>query len=138
MKRGQKTMTKAELAQAIKTIIEDMTTDEVVTLHNEYCYASNQYDDVIYDMNCFDDEMIGLSPMDIARKIYYGEFCPNADRFKFDGCANLKSIWGCDVYNEIYIDEIIHHIINEWDALHNAEILELLDDLETELIIDTE
>ena len=123
-------MTKAELRQAIKTIIDDMTTDEVVTLHNEWCYATSNYDNVIYNMNEFDEQMIGFTPSEISRKIYYGEFCPNADRFIFDGYANLKSLWGYDVYNEIYDSEIISHIIDEWDALHNAEILKLLDKLD--------
>lgn len=63
----------------------------------------------IFEMDMFDDIMNGFEPMDIALKIYFGDFNPNDEYFRFNGYANLESLSDYDLKNELldYEDEII-------------------------------
>lgn len=72
--------------------LHNMSTEELVLVHNEYCEAANYMDDWIYSMDDFDEIMSGQSPWEIARCAYYsGEFCPAHDYFWFNGYGNLVS-----------------------------------------------
>lgn len=63
----------------------------------------------LYEMDMFDDLMVGFEPMDIALKIYFGDFNPNDEYFRFNGYANLESLSYYDLENELidYENEII-------------------------------
>ena len=72
--------------------LNDMSTAELVLVHNDYCEAAGYMDDWIYSMDEFDDIMSGQSPWEIARCAYYsGKFCPAHDWFWFNGYGNLES-----------------------------------------------
>lgn len=63
----------------------------------------------LYDMEMFDEIMNGFEPMEIALRIYFGDFNPNDEYFRFNGYANLESLSEYDLENELidYENEII-------------------------------
>lgn len=72
--------------------LHNMSAEELVLVHNEYCEAAGYMDDWIYSMDEFDDIMSGQSPWEIARCAYYsGKFCPAHNWFWFNGYGNLES-----------------------------------------------
>ena len=94
----------------------------------------NSYDGSLMDFNfqpmeMFDEVMTGYSPMDLALKLYYGEFNPNDEYFDFDGLGNIASFtawerdeWLRDNLDEIY-DRIMANINNISLPFGFAEVL---------------
>ena len=114
-----------EKIEAIKNIIEDMDTSDAVALHNERCYKTNNYDDEIIDMERFGEICEGMNPIDIAFRIFYGDFNPNHGYFRYDGYANFEST---DFPTDwIYPDEIARDVVDRECAFENDEIQEEID-----------
>ena len=114
-----------EKVEAIKNIIEDMDESDAVALHNEYCYETNNYDDEIIEMERFDEICEGMTPSDIARSIFYGDFNPNHEYFHFNGYGNFESTnyptdW-------IYPGDIAREIVDREESFRNDEIQEEID-----------
>lgn len=117
--RKQADALKEELSDNIRDYLEE-NTDILVEIANENGES-------IYPMDDFDELMDGMTPTDIAEKIYYGDgFNPNDDYFMFDGCANLKSLTDFSVTDEIDIDDIVSTIIDEDSSDYN-DIQDFLD-----------
>ena len=114
-----------EKVEAIKNIIEDMDESDAVALHNEYCYETNDYDDEIIEMERFDEICEGMTPSDIARSIFYGDFNPNHEYFHYDGYGNFESTnyptdW-------IYPGDIAREVVDREKSFRNDEIQEEID-----------
>ena len=125
-KKENRTMkTYEEKIEAIKNIIEDMDTSDAVALHNEYCYKTDDYDDEIIDMERFDEICEGMTPIDIARGIVYGDFNPNHDYFHFNGYGNFEST-DCPT-DWIYPGDIAREVVDLECAFGNDEIQEEID-----------
>ena len=105
-------------------VINDLPTSEQVALYNEF--AQDVYMEEWYEMDEFNDIMRGCSPLDIAYKIFFGDFNPNHNYFTFDGYENLKSA----DFPDIYADEIAEYCIDNDCAFGNNEIREILDERE--------
>ena len=124
--KENKTMkTYDEKIEAIKNIIEDMDTSDAVALHNEHCYETNDYDDEIIEMERFDKICEGMTPIDIANHIFYGDFNPNHEYFHYDGYGNFKSTnyptdW-------IYPGDIAREVVDREKSFGNDEIQEEID-----------
>ena len=116
-------MTKTEM---IKDLLENMSESQLYIIANEYSDKTNYYDDRIYDMDEFDEIMDGMSPWNIATKIFYGDFRPNDNYFRFDGCANLESF--DYISDEIDLEEIADYIIDNDEDFDNSDIREILDE----------
>lgn len=67
-----------------------------------------------YDMDSFNEFMQGLTPMEIAHRIHFGDFNPMHAYFTFDAYANLRSAddWISDRALSSYTDEIADWIID--------------------------
>ena len=115
-------MTKTEM---IKDLLENMSESQLYIISNEYFDKTNYYDDRIYDMDEFDEIMSGMSPSDIATKIFYGDFRPNDNYFKFDGYANLESF--DYISDKVDLEEIADYIIDNDQDFDNSDIREILD-----------
>ena len=124
--KENKTMkTYDEKVEAIKNIIEDMDDSDAVALHNEYCYEINDYDDEIIEMERFDEICEGMTPIDIANHIFYGDFNPNHSYFRYDGYANFEST---DFPTDwIYPGDIAREVVDRERAFENDEIQEEID-----------
>ena len=125
-KKENRTMkTYDEKVEAIKNIIACMGESDAVALHNEYCYETNDYDDEIIEMERFDEICEGMTPSDIARSIFYGDFNPNHEYFHFNGYGNFESTnyptdW-------IYPGDIAREIVDREKSFRNDEIQEEID-----------
>ena len=118
---------------AIIELLDEMSTADLVALHNEYCYETNNYDDEIFDMDRFDEMCDGMKPTDIANSIWYGDFRPNDNYFCYNGLANFVSFDYDDDNNcPIYRKEIAEYIDENDDCLYNDEVKDLLDEWEEE------
>ena len=114
-----------EKVEAIRSIIEDMDTSDAVSLHNEWCYETNDYDDEIIEMERFDEICDGMKPLEIATKIFYGDFNPNHDYFRYNGYANFEST---DYPTDwIYPSDIAREVVDRGCAFENNEIQEEID-----------
>ena len=112
--------------EKIKSALDEMSTAELVNVHNAYCDAANYMDNYIYNMDEFDEIMSGQSPWEIARCAYYGDFCPAHDYFWFNGYANLCS---ADYQPEIIIiEDIAQYVDDNNDDLGNYDLAEILDE----------
>ena len=124
--KENKTMkTYDEKVETIKNIIACMGESDAVALHNEYCYETNDYDDEIIEMERFDEICEGMTPSDIARSIFYGDFNPNHEYFHFNGYGNFESTnyptdW-------IYPGDIAREIVDREESFRNDEIQEEID-----------
>ena len=112
--------------QAIRTYVENLSKDELMELlqhMNGYdgCFDYISY----YNMDEFDELMFNYSPLQIAQMIFFGDFNPNDEYFRFNGYGNLESAnWG-DVVAEAedLVDDILDHLVNyykgdtPWDDL---------------------
>lgn len=125
-KKENRTMkTYDEKVEAIKNIIEDMDDSDAVALHNEYCYKTNGYDDEIFEMERFAEICENMGPLDIAMKIFYGDFNPNHKYFHYDGYANFEST---DFPTDwIYPGDIAKEVVDRERAFENDEIQEEID-----------
>ena len=122
-------MTKTEM---IKDLLENMSESQLYTIVNEYFDKTEYYDDRIYDMEEFDEMMDDMLPSDIAIKIFYGDFRPNDNYFKFDGYDNLQSF--DYISDEVDLEEIADYIVDNDEDFDNSDIREILgeDDEEDE------
>lgn len=118
------------LEEKVMEAIENLSSDEAVSLWNEYCSEDGRMDDYIYSMNEFDEIMGNMTPLDVARTCYYGEFCPADDYFWFNGYANLESsdFPSMDDKSPFYAKELATWIIKNENALYCDEIQEIIDE----------
>ena len=114
--------------EKIKTALDEMSTAELINIHNEYCDAANYPDNHIYNMDDFDEIMSGQTPWEIARCAYYGDFCPTHNYFWFNGYANLCS---ADFEPDIIsTEDIAQYIDDNDDDLGDDDIAEILENEE--------
>ena len=124
--KENKTMkTYDEKVEAIKNIIACMGESDAVALHNEYCYETNDYDDEIIEMERFDEICEGMTPSDIARSIFYGDFNPNHEYFHYDGYGNFESTGYPTDW--IYPGDIAREVVDREESFRNDEIQEEID-----------
>lgn len=122
-KKENRTMkTYDEKVRAIKNIIACMGESDAVALHNEYCYENNNYDDEIIEMERFDEICEEMTPSDIARSIFYGDFNPNHDYFRFNGYGNFEST--SRPTDWIYPGDIAREVVDRERSFENNEIQE--------------
>lgn len=123
-------MTKKEM---LIKLIEEMNTEEQVALHNEYCIATNNYDDEIFDSEELDTLCMGQDAFWIACRVFYGDFSPSADYIKFNGYGNFQSIHKYNVTNYIDENEIADYILENNEDFENNDICYILSNSEEEL-----
>lgn len=114
-----------EKVEAIRSIIEDMDTSDAVALHNEQCYGTNNYDDEIIEMERFNEICEGMKPHKIALKIFYGDFNPNHEYFRFNGYANFESTY-CPT-DWTYPGDIARYVVDRECSFENDKIQEEID-----------
>lgn len=112
-------MTKMTREQAIKSYVEHLSGDDLAILLQYMNRYDGCFDDATYyDMDEFDEFLDGYNPLQIAQMIFFGEFNPNDDYFRFDGYGNLESAeWG-DVVAEAedLVDDIFDHLTHYYSG----------------------
>ena len=112
-------MTKMTREQAIKSYVEQLSGSELADLLQHMASYDGSFEDTIYyDMDEFDEFMTNYTPTEIARMIYFGEFNPNDDYFRFDGYGNLESLDWQEISAEAedLVDDIFDHLVNNYDG----------------------
>lgn len=105
--------------EAIRNYVEHLIGDDLAyLLQHINAYDGNFYDANYYDMDEFDAFMSNYTPTEIAQMIYFGEFNPNDDYFRFDAYGNLESAEWRDVVAEAenLVDDIIGHLVNSYSG----------------------
>lgn len=105
--------------QAITTYVENLIGDDLVYLLQHMNAYDSCFDEAYYyDMDEFDDFMSDYTPMEIAQMIWFGEFNPNNDYFRFNAYGNLESADWHDVVvdAEDLKDDIIDHLVNSYSG----------------------
>lgn len=110
------TMTREE---ASRNYVEHLIGDDLAYLLQHMnafdgCFDGANY----YDMDEFDDFMSDYTPMNIAQMIWFGEFNPNDDYFRFNAYGNLESADWRDVVADVedLKDDIIDHLVNSYSG----------------------
>ena len=87
---------------------------------------------VLYNMDDFDEMMEGYTPIELAQRIFFGDFNPNDDFFYFNSYANLESIHEYEMSDhfEIIIDEIVDSMLYHYTDLciDNEELDDLINE----------
>lgn len=145
-------MTTMTREQAIHNYVEQLNGDDLAYLLQHMNSYDGCFEEAIYyDMDEFDEFMSNYTPMELAQIIYFGEFNPNNDYFRFNAYGNLESADWPDIVAEAedLVDEIIYHLVNcysgdtPWpdlddlvyadeDAVFNEYFEEILDDEDDE------
>lgn len=123
-------MTNSKLYDAIIECLNNMSTDDLVNIHNEYCEADNDPDDRIESMIEFDDLLYGKKPSEIAEIISGQDFNVSDNYFWF----TIYGVESADFADDmpIYREDIAKYIEEEHDSLYNDEIQEIIDEYEEE------
>ena len=110
----------------IKTYFNANKTElfEIVSQINSYDSSLQHLE--FLDMEDLDIYRDGLTPTDIANKIFFGDFYPNHEYFRFNGYENLESFDEWELNKELFdnIDEIIERIIDLKDEIELPEEIE--------------
>ena len=110
----------------IKTYFNANKTElfEIVSQINSYDSSLQHLE--FLDMEDLDIYLDGLTPTDIANKIFFGDFNPNHEYFRFNGYENLESFDEWELNKELFdnIDEIIERIIDLKDEIELPKEIE--------------
>ena len=110
----------------IKTYFNANKTElfEIVSQINSYDSSLQHLE--FLNMEDLDVYLEGLTPTDIANKIFFGDFNPNHEYFRFNGYENLESFDEWELNKELLnnIDEIIERIVDLKDEIELPEEIE--------------
>lgn len=133
------------MEEKILNIFKEMDDDEIVSIWNEYCYETNNYDDEILDYDRMKEliENSNKGGLYWINRFFYGSddyssegsANPNRNYFSFNGYGNIVSfdyIYNSysGEFNHIDIDALIDYIIENNESFNNDDIQEILEESE--------
>lgn len=128
-----------KMNEKILNVFKAMEDEEIRVIWNEYCYATNSYDDEILDAYAFEEWAGNEDTMNVLNRMYFGHdeegtnssANPNRNYFCFNGYANVISF--DYIYNEysekfynMDIDALIDYIVENNESFNNDDIEEIL------------
>ena len=119
-------MNKTQLTE-LEYQLETLSESDLVWAWNTRCDLFQCMDDCIYTMEDFNELYHSAEPMEIATRIFYGDFCPNHDFFMFNGYGNPVSF-----------DYLFSHVDFQNFALEISENEELAAELAESELLDLE
>lgn len=125
-------MLKDKTKNAIREYLEDSSSSILFDLVNEIHRYNGELSHFVWeDMENFDELCQGMEPHKIANCIFYGEFCPNDNYFRFDDLGNLES---CDYIelDDYDIDEIIEVVEAMPENYIPSDIKDIIEEEEEE------
>lgn len=114
----------------IEDYLNGLSDSDQYYIYNEYLESVGYDDDRLYDMGDLDEILSGQSPSEIANLIYYGEFNPNDNYFKFNGYGNLESLDYVD--DGADFNEIAKYCVDNDEDFGESDIRDILDSYEEE------
>jgi len=111
--------------KSIKNYLENLSANELVNIHNEYCDSVNDKDDYIYSNDeYFFAENFSGNFMKLAKAISFGDYRYQDEFIKFNGYGNLESFQEYNVGNIIDVDAILLDILdNSLKLKYHTDIL---------------
>lgn len=95
--------------EQIMETLEGMSTKELVEVHNKYCDAYNDMDNIIYENDDYFLETYFMErPAELARSIQYGDYRYSDDYVQFNGYGNLDSFDYPD--GHIFLSDIANYV----------------------------
>lgn len=116
-------MTRYEM---IKQYLEEQNNGTLVDIWNEYARECCP-DDEIFPMDDINEILFGQSAEWLFDRMYYGDFRPVDDFFKFNGYGNLESCTNCNVIDWIDISDLTRYIDDEENDLDDEGLTEILE-----------
>lgn len=102
---------------AIENILRNYWSNgDLISLWNDYCDKHRCDDDIITDMSLFDDLFREMSPLDIVRRVKYGDFRPDDDYFGFNGYGNLISFNDLSDYGPFSYGVLAEYLVDNGDG----------------------
>ena len=102
-------------------LINELDSQQLSQLMTVINNLNGYFEDQMWiSMDCFDDYLFGLTPLEVASRVAYGNFDPSHDDyFRFDIYGHLESATECDVERDILdsADEIIEQALENWDDI---------------------
>ena len=144
------------LGDRISDAMMELDIYELVELHNQYCYCTNLYVDLLNEMEWLEtikNKLIAVFNAKSQRlhhtEVDYSDFNQDDEFYKvvleltpvvdlktnlekFDVSCKVESINICNVGDYIAFFDIIKYIIDNEDSLSNDDIQEVLDEWEEE------
>lgn len=105
----------AEMKKAkLVSILEDLSTADLIDVHNHYCEENRYYDDEIHSMDLLPEYLYGIDPMCLLWRVQENDFRINHDYFKMDE-DNLCSYNEWKAREEIDVSDLANWIIRTGD-----------------------
>lgn len=131
-----------ERFERVMDVLKEMDDSELVSVWNEYCYATNRYDDEILDAYSMEEWIENAKDkISLLNRFYFGSDAydekssanPNRNYFTFNGYGNVISfdyIYNSytNEFNYIDADDLVDYIIENEEAFYNNDIQDILDD----------
>ena len=125
--------------EKIKNAIKDLSSTEIVDIHNEYCGHNNMIDKYISRMDYLEDTLRNIyydsSLVNLIRDVKNGHFELDDKFFYLDGYGHFQSF--CDpIYSTnspIDMDAIIEYVLDNEVNLGSNDIQSALDEIDEEL-----
>lgn len=105
----------------VADIIRGWSDSELYNAWNERCDRCSYTDDMIYQMDSFNDFFDGKDPLDIVEMVYRCHFNPNDDYFSFDAYANITSFNYVEDFNTFDYETLAEYLC-EYGDNNTAEV----------------
>ena len=123
------------LENAKNELANELDSQQLSQLMTAVNNLNGYFEDQIWiSMDCFDDYLFRLTPLEVASRVAYGNFDPSHDYFRFDIYGDLEGAAEWDVEREILdlADEIIEQALENWDDIKSNlddELVELVENV---------
>lgn len=77
--------------EAVKEYLNDLSAEELIRLHNNYCYENSSEDEIFTNDDDFFNTFFDGKVIDAVRAVSYGEYKYSDDYVRFNGYGNLES-----------------------------------------------
>lgn len=122
----------SEMKAELISILEDLDTEELVKVHNQYCEECNYMDDYIYGMECLDEFFgDGMTAYDIIDSL--------GSNFNIRDDYFYNTIYGINSFNflpdgdaPVYISDIAEWMLDNMEDCGISDVKELFEEMEEE------
>lgn len=116
------------LEDRIRDVVEG--DDLIQMVQAEVSYYGNLEAYLAFPMDELGDHLDGYTPERVLDMAFYGSFNPNHDYFRFDGYANLETMYHEDLVAEL--EDSVNEIIEDWLELPYSDRKDLMEEWEIE------
>lgn len=126
-------MTQDEKVEEIQKVLESrLMSSEIIDIHNSICVKNGDSDNMIWNMDDFNEMLNDYEPIEIANMID-SDFNTSAPYFFFDGYGHIHSMWMYwDEDCPIDTNEMAWEIVRQFNDFGYQDIADILNKEETD------